>query len=69
MKFEDTEFYKLFEAKSWKVTLNDGSIKKSKSWLLKNEDSLYTEVTPYVPAKKSTLQVMRKRSKTVITSK
>lgn len=73
MSFEDTEFYKQFGDCAWKVTLTDGSIKKSKAWLLKNEDSLYREVKPHVTTKSEpTAEKMfyvRKRSKTVITSK
>jgi hypothetical protein len=72
MKFEDTEFYKQFGDAEWKVTDINGKIHKSKKWLLKNEDVLYKEVTPYVPTKtkqKDTLSYMRSKSKTVITTK
>ena len=70
MKFEDTEFYKQFGNAEWKVTTADGKIHKSKKWLLKNEDVLYKEVTPYVPTKnKDSLSYVRSKSKTVITTK
>ena len=68
MKFEDTEFYKEFGDAEWKVTLADGKIHKSKKWLLKNEDVLYKEVTPYVPEKQK-MSYVRSKSKTVITTK
>jgi len=69
MSFEDTEFYKQFGDCAWKVTLTDGSIKKSRAWLLKNEDSQYREVTPYVAKPTEKMSYVRKRSKTIITSK
>ena len=65
MKFEDTEFYKQFGDAKWKVTTADGKIHKSKKWLLKNEDVLYKEVTPYVP-EKTKIQVNRKKSNTIV---
>jgi hypothetical protein len=69
MSFEDTEFYKQFGDCAWKVTLTDGSIKKSKAWLLTNEDSRYKEVTPHVAKPTEKMSYVRKRSKTIITSK
>jgi hypothetical protein len=69
MAFEDTQFYKEFGDCAWKVTLTDGSVKKSKAWLLKNEDSQYKEVTPHVPKPTEKMSYVRKRSKTIITSK
>ena len=70
MNFEDTEFYKQFGDAEWKVTDINGKIHKSKKWLLKNEDVLYKEVTPYVPTKnKDSLSYVRSKSKTVITTK
>lgn len=71
MSFENTEFYKQFGDCAWKVTLTDGSIKKSKAWLLKHEDTEYKEVTPHVPKKQTTkdMSYVRKHSKTVITTK
>jgi hypothetical protein len=70
MKFEDTEFYKQFGDAEWKVTTADGKIHKSKKWLLKYEDVIYKEVTPYVPTKpKEKMSYVRKRTKTVITTK
>ena len=71
MSFEDTEFYKQFGDAEWKVTTEDGKIHKSKKWLLKYEDVIYKEVTPYVPTKKQkdTLSYVRSKSKTVITTK
>ena len=65
MKFEDTEFFKQFGDAEWKVTTADGKIHKSKKWLLKYEDVIYKEVTPYVPDK-TTIKVNRKKSKTII---
>lgn len=47
MKFEDTEFYKQFGDAEWKVTTEDGKIHKSKKWLLRYEDVLHKQVTPY----------------------
>jgi hypothetical protein len=67
MSFEDTEFYKQFGDAEWKVTDLNGKIHKSKKWLLKYEDVLYTEVTPHVPTKQ--MQVVRSKSKTVIETK
>jgi hypothetical protein len=68
--FEDTQFYKEFGDCAWKVTLTDGSVKKSKAWLLKNEDVLYKEVTPHVPTKSTEkMSYVRSKSKTIITSK
>ena len=67
MKFEDTVFYKEFGDAEWKVTDSNGKIHKSKKWLLKYEDVIYKEVTPYVPTKQ--MQVMRSKSKTVIQTK
>jgi hypothetical protein len=67
MAFEDTQFYKEFGDCAWKVTLTDGSVKKSKAWLLKNEDSQYKEVTPFVAKKETTITT--KKSKTIIQSK
>jgi hypothetical protein len=67
--FEDTQFYKEFGDCAWKVTLTDGSVKKSKAWLLKNEDSQYKEVTPHVDKPTEKMSYVRKRSKTIITSK
>jgi hypothetical protein len=67
MSFEDTEFYKQFGDAEWKVTTEDGKIHKSKKWLLKYEDVIYKEVTPYVPTKQ--MQVVRSKSKTVIQTK
>jgi len=67
MSFEDTTFYKEFGDAEWKVTTEDGKIHKSKKWLLKYEDVIYKEVTPYVPTKQ--MQVMRSKSKTVIQTK
>lgn len=70
MSFENTEFYKQFGDCDWKVTLTDGTIKKSKSWLVKNEDVLYKEVTPHVPTKQTEkMSYVRSKSKTIITSK
>jgi hypothetical protein len=65
MSFEDTEFYKQFGDAEWKVTTEDGKIHKSKKWLLKYEDVLYKEVTPYVPDK-TTIKVNRKKSQTIV---
>ena len=67
MSFEDTEFFKEFGDAEWKVTIADGKIHKSKKWLLKYEDVLYTEVTPHVQTKQ--MQVVRSKSKTVIETK
>ena len=62
-------FKEVFPEAEYKAT-KDGQIHKSKGWLLKNEDVLYKEVTPYVPRKQAeTMSYVRKRSKTVITSK
>jgi hypothetical protein len=71
MAFEDTLIFKELglEEKIWKVTLTDGSIKKSKAWLLTHEDSQYKEVTPHVPKPTEKMSYVRKRSKTIITSK
>ena len=70
MSFEDTTFYKEFGDAEWKVTTEDGKIHKSKKWLLKYEDVLYTEVTPHVPTKnKDSLSYVRSKSKTVLTTK
>ena len=68
MKFEDTTFFKEFGDAEWKVTDINGKIHKSKKWLLKNEDVLYKEVTPYVPEKQK-MSYVRSKSKTVITTK
>ncbi len=68
MSFEDTEFYKQFGDAEWKVTTADGKIHKSKKWLLKYEDVIYKEVTPYVPEKQK-MSYVRPKSKTVITTK
>lgn len=73
-KFKENAFYKEFnlDNQEWKITTNEGKIIKSQKWLLKNEDVLYKEVTPYVPTKAKPAEKMsyvRKRSKTVITSK
>ena len=65
MSFEDTTFYKEFGDAEWKVTTEDGKIHKSKKWLLKYEDVLYKEVTPYVPDK-TTIKVNRKKSQTIV---
>jgi len=65
MSFEDTEFYKQFGDAEWKVTTADGKIHKSKKWLLKYEDVIYKEVTPYVPDK-TTIKVNRKKSQTIV---
>jgi hypothetical protein len=65
MSFEDTEFYKQFGDAEWKVTTEDGKIHKSKKWLLKYEDVIYKEVTPYVP-EKTTIKVNRKKSQTIV---
>ena len=65
MSFEDTEFYKQFGDAEWKVTDKNGKIHKSKKWLLKYEDVLYKEVTPYVPDK-TTIKVNRKKSQTIV---
>ena len=67
MSFEETEFFKQFGDAEWKVTTADGKIHKSKKWLLKYEDVIYKEVTPYVPTKQ--MQVVRSKSKTVIQTK
>ena len=67
MSFEDTTFFKEFGDAEWKVTDLNGKIHKSKKWLLKYEDVLYTEVTPHVPTKQ--MQVVRSKSKTVIETK
>jgi hypothetical protein len=69
MAFEDTQFYKEFGDCAWKVTLTDGSVKKSKAWLLTHEDSQYKEVTPHVNKPTEKMSYVRKRSKTIITSK
>jgi hypothetical protein len=72
MSFEDTEFYKQFGDAEWKVTDLNGKIHKSKKWLLKYEDVIYKEVTPYVKPKaksKDTLSYVRPKSKTVLTTK
>jgi hypothetical protein len=70
MSFEDTTFFKQFGDAEWKVTTEDGKIHKSKKWLLKYEDVLYKEVTPYVPTKnKDSLSYVRPKSKTVLTTK
>jgi hypothetical protein len=47
--------------------VKDGEVYKSKGWSDKFEDKEYTEITPYVPTEK--MSYMRKRSKTVITTK
>jgi hypothetical protein len=47
--------------------VKDGEVYKSKGWSNKFEDKEYTEITPYVPTEK--MSYMRKRSKTVITTK
>lgn len=65
MKFEETEFFKQFGDAEWKVTDINGKIHKSKKWLLKYEDVLYKEVTPYVP-EKTTIKVNRKKSQTIV---
>jgi hypothetical protein len=65
MKFEDTEFYRQFGDAEWKVTTSDGKIHKSKKWLLKYEDVIYKEVTPYVPDK-TIIKVNRKKSNTIV---
>jgi len=65
MSFEDTAFYKQFGDAEWKVTTADGKIHKSKKWLLKYEDVIYKEVTPYVPDK-TTIKVNRKKSETIV---
>lgn len=68
-KFKENSYYKEFnlDNKEWKITTNEGKIIKSKKWLLKYEDVLYTEVTPHVPTKQ--MQVVRSKSKTVIQTK
>ncbi len=71
-KFKENAYYKEFnlDNKEWKITTYDGRIIKSKKWLLKYEDVLHTEVTPYVPTKnKDSLSYVRSKSKTVITTK
>ncbi|MGI9142077.1 MAG: hypothetical protein ACR2IJ_02700 [Fluviibacter sp.] len=71
-KFKENAFYKEFDLdnQEWKVTTNEGKVIKSKKWLLKHEDVLYTEVTPHVPTKnKDSLSYVRSKSKTVITTK
>jgi hypothetical protein len=69
-KFKENAFYKEFnlDNKEWKITAYDGRIIKSKKWLLRYEDVLHTEVNPYVKPK-DTLQVVRSKSKTVVTTK
>jgi len=64
MNFEDTEFYKQFGDAEWKVTTIDGKIYKSKKWLLRYEDVLYKEITPYVNIKMSNVQSNAKKKST-----
>jgi hypothetical protein len=68
MNFTETEFYKQFGDAEWKVTTVDGKIYKSPKWLLRYENVLYKEIKPNVDIK-NTLQVVRSKSKTVITTK
>lgn len=66
-KFKENAFYKEFDLdnQEWKVTTNEGKVIKSKKWLLKYEDVLYKEITPYVPTK-TTIKVNRKKSETIV---
>ena len=66
-KFKENAYYKEFnlDNKEWKITTYDGKIIKSKKWLLKYEDVLHTEVTPYLP-EKTKIQVNRKKSNTIV---
>lgn len=51
MKFEETDLYKYLDAKAYKVTLNDGRVIKSDSWIAAYEDGNKKQFTPEVTKK------------------
>jgi len=62
-KFLENSYYKEFNLnnKEWKITTNEGKIIKSKNWLLKYEDVLYTEINPHVHIKMPNVQSSAKK--------